>query len=133
MRRDEPLRVLYAEDNEDASQMMTILLGLSEIKVTPAKTVAEARQLAQTEQFDLYLPDTRFPDGDGLELRRSLREKIPHKPIIFYSGNAHQTDIQKGLKVGADAYLTNPNFDELASTILQLTKRGKISRQTEIF
>ncbi len=101
MKRDKPLRVLYAEDNADVSEMMTILLGLSEIQVTPAKTVAEARQPAQTEQFDVYLLDTRFPDGNGLELCRSLREKTSHKPIIFYSGNAYQTDVQKGLEVGA--------------------------------
>ncbi|CAN5145042.1 hypothetical protein BH20ACI1_BH20ACI1_09150 [soil metagenome] len=118
------LSVLYAEDNDDASEMMTIWLGLSEIKVTAAKTVAEAWQLAQTEQFDLYLLDTCFPDGDGLDLCRSLREKIPHKPIIFYSGNAYQTDVQKGLEVGANAYLTKPNFDELAATISRLTGRA---------
>ncbi|MGI9034736.1 MAG: response regulator transcription factor [Pyrinomonadaceae bacterium] len=112
------LRVLYAEDNEDASYMMTVLLGLSEIKIIAAKNVAEAWRLARAEHFDLYLLDSRFPDGDGFELCRRLREHAPPTPILFYSGDARETDKQKGLAAGADAYLVKPNSDEIVSTIL---------------
>lgn len=119
------LRVLYAEDNEDASEMMTVLLGLSEIETTPAKTIAEAWRLAQAKQFDLYLLDSRFPDGDGLDLCRRLHEYAPHTPILFYSGDARETDKQKGLAAGADAYLVKPNCDEIASTIFRFVGRGE--------
>lgn len=123
---NESVRVLYAEDNDDDSEMMTFLLGLSAIEITRGKTVAEAWQTAQTAYFDLYLLDSRFPDGDGLELCRRLHEYTPKTPIIFYSGFARETDKQNGLTAGANAYLVKPDFDNLASSILQLTGHGEI-------
>src|SRR5690349_15059451 len=114
MKITNPSRVLYAEDNEDECYMLSVLLEFVNIEVKCAKTVDEAWRLAKTEKFDLYLLDVhfpkgnglnvQFPNGDGLELCRSLREYAPHKPIIFYSGNAYEADKQKGLAAGATAY-----------------------------
>lgn len=125
MSKPEHRRVLYAEDNRDACQMLTVLLNFSAIEVIAAGTIAEAWQLAQTGDFDLYLLDSRFPDGDGLELCRSLKEYAPRTPIIIYSGHAHENDIQKGLSVGANAYLVKPYIYELTELILQTIKPSK--------
>lgn len=115
------LRILYAEDNEDAQEMMSQLLELSSITTTSAKTLAEAWQSAQAEKFDLYLLDSRFPDGDGLELCRRLHEYAPHTPILFYSGDARKLNKEKGLAAGANGYLVKPDFDNVISSIINLT------------
>ncbi|HVE55446.1 MAG TPA: response regulator [Pyrinomonadaceae bacterium] len=120
-------RVLYADDNEDSCLMVGVLLEISGIEITAARSVAEAWRLAQTEHFDLYLLDVRFPDGDGLELCRILREYDQHTPILFYSGNAYEADKQKGLAAGANAYLTKPYVNNLADTIKSAIR---ISRKT---
>lgn len=125
MKTSDYLRVLYADDNADDCLMINIMLEFSGIKVTAANTVAEAWRLAQAEQFDLYLLDSRFPDGDGLDLCRRLREHAPRAPIIFYTGNAYKTDVQKGLAAGADAYLVKPNSDKIVPAIFQLIGRGE--------
>ncbi|CAN5272587.1 hypothetical protein BH10ACI1_BH10ACI1_23490 [soil metagenome] len=119
MKRHDHLRVLYAEDNEDASEMMSVLLGFSEIKITIAKTITEAWRLAKAERFDLFLLDSDFPDGDGLELCRRLRRYASRTPIFFYSGRAYEADKKNGLAAGADEYLTKPNFANLAEKILR--------------
>ena len=123
------LRVLYADDHEDTCEMVTATLKFSDIEVTSAKTVAEAWRLAQTEYFDLYLLEIRFPDGDGLELCRRLRECAPHTPIIFYSGFAYEADKKSGLAAGANAYLAKPYTDELAEIIsrFRLSKKNSSS------
>ena len=115
-------RVLYAEYNEDACFMLSTILGFSGIELQPVHTLAEALRLAQTEDFDLYLLDTRFPEGSGFDLCRQLRQSNPQTPIIFYSGDAYEADKAKGLAAGAIAYFTKPNFADLAATILQNTK-----------
>ena len=120
MKTSNYFRVLYAEDNEDACFMLSTLFEFSNIEVLSAHSIAGAFQLAQAEHFDLYLLDTRFPEGSGLGLCRQLREFAPHTPIVFYSGDAYEIDKAKGLAVGADAYLTKPNTDALAATVLQL-------------
>jgi DNA-binding response OmpR family regulator len=124
MKLSKRLSVLYAEDNEDSSFMLMILLGLSDIDVLVARSVKEAFESAQNRHFDLYLLDNKFPDGSGLELCQQLRAIKPQTPIVFYSGAAYETDRQKGLEAGADAYLFKPEVGTVASTIFQLVIRN---------
>ncbi len=131
-------RILYAEDNEDSSTMMKVWLGLAGIEMVAAKTIAETWQLAQSGSFDLFLLDSDFPDGDGLELCRRLRRYVSRTPIFFYSGRAYETDRKNGLAAGADEYLTKPNFDNLAEKILRavelsLKKDDQINKQGQFF
>ena len=116
-------RVLYADDNEDSCLMLSTMLGFSSIETTSANTIGEALRLAQTEYFDLYLLDSRFPEGSGLDLCRKLREFNSSIPIVFYSGDARETDKAKGFTAGADAYLVKPDSDTVAATIFRLLKQ----------
>jgi CheY-like chemotaxis protein len=120
-------RVLYADDNEDACFMLSTLLGFSGIKTTSVATIGEALKIAQGEQFDLFLLDTRFPEGSGLDLCRKLREFNSRTPIVFYSGDAHEIDKAKGIAAGADAYLVKPNSEAVTATIFQLLKHSSKS------
>jgi DNA-binding response OmpR family regulator len=118
-------RVLYVETNKDSYFMISTMLGFSGIEVQPAHNIAEALQLAQTEHFDLYLLDTRFPEGSGFELCRKLRETVLQTPIIFYSGEAYTADKARGIFAGADAYLVKPDSDTIAATIFRLLKENR--------
>jgi CheY-like chemotaxis protein len=117
-------RVLYADDNEDSCLMLSTMLGFSNIETTSVNTIDEAFRLAQAEQFDLYLLDTRFPEGSGLDLCKQLRDSNPQTPIVFYSGDAGEPEKVKGLAAGADAYLVKPDSDTVAATIFRLLKQS---------
>jgi DNA-binding response OmpR family regulator len=121
------LSVLYAEDNEDSGVMLSILLGFSDIDVLLARSIEEAFQSAQNKHFDLYLLDGRFFDGSGFELCRQLREFNPQTPIVFYSGDAYESDRQKALTAGANAYLVKPDSDTVATTIFQLVRKTSVN------
>jgi CheY-like chemotaxis protein len=118
-------RVLYAEDDQDAREMVTTMFEFVNIEVSAVGTVAEAWHLAQTEDFDLYLLDCRFPEESGLDLCRLLREYARQTPIVFYSAAAFQSDLQDGLSAGANAYLTKPYLGNLNETILQIIELSK--------
>jgi CheY-like chemotaxis protein len=120
MKLNKRLSILYAEDNQDACHMLSTLLAFSDIDVSAARNSREAFEAAQRRHFDLYLLDSRFPDGCGFELCRQLREFKPQTPIVFYSGDAYETDRQKGLAAGANAYLVKPDVDKILPTIFQL-------------
>ncbi len=110
------LRVLCVDDDETC-ELLSMMLGISGIEVKSANTGADAWRLAQTEPFDLYLLETRLPDGNGFDLCRRLRRFAPRTPIIFYSCEAYPIDRQKGLAAGANDYLTKPYLADLAVTI----------------
>ena len=120
MNMNERLRVLYVEDNCDSFEMLRVLLGLSQIELECARSVAEALTVAGSERFDLYLLDTGLPDGSGRSLCRTLRAVDPEIPVLFYSGDAHPDDIRMGIAAGADGYIIKPHSDKLATTITQL-------------
>jgi DNA-binding response OmpR family regulator len=112
-------RILYAEDHKDSRDLVIMTCQMSGIEVVTAETIVEAWRLAQSEPFDLYLLDSRFPDGSGLELCRRLREYVPNAPILIYSGNAFETDKQNGIAAGATDYLTKPYMGDIAAVIKQ--------------
>lgn len=114
-------RILYVEDHEDTSEMMKILLEMSNYEVALARTAADSFYLAQSEQFDLYLLDAHLPDGSGLELSQQICEIAGHRPVLFISGDAYEADKLQGLTAGAIACLTKPiDLEELERTMQRL-------------
>ena len=120
MNDDQPLRILYVEDDHDSFEMLKVLLGISQIEVARASSIGDALTLAGAERFDLYLLDSRLPDGNGLSLCRTLRAVDPERPVLFYSGNAHSEQVAMAISAGADGYITKPHSDKLIETIIQL-------------
>ncbi len=121
MNYDERLRVLYVEDNCDSFEMLKVMLGMCQIDLDSTQSSGEALALVSSDdRFDLYLLDVGLPDSNGLSLCRTLRAIDPGTPVLFYSGNAHPEDMERGIEAGADGYIIKPNSEKLASTILQL-------------
>lgn len=119
--------VLFLEDDADTRELVKFSLEQAGISVIPAETVAEAWQIALAQDVDLYLLDGLIPHGDSIKLCRDLRMIEPEKPIVFYSGLAYKTDIEKGIEAGATAYLVKPYSGDLAEDILRY-----INKPTEV-
>ena len=118
---EQDCRILFVEDNKDARDMVCIILRRDGYKVTSVETVCEALQLAKNERFNLFLIDSRLPDGSGVELCQLIREFDSQTPIVFYSANAYEADIKKALGAGAQEYLVKPcNQEKLEETIDKL-------------
>lgn len=122
MERKTNLRVLYVEDDQDTLDMVEATLGFANIEVSPATSINSAWSRATTESFDLILLDGKVKDGATLGLCWKLHEFAPETPILFYSGLAHQIDIQNGLAAGAKDYLVKPYFGDLAGTVTRAVR-----------
>jgi CheY-like chemotaxis protein len=113
-------RILYVDDHEDTSFMLTHLLGQSDYEVVTAPGMRSALELIKEEKFDLYVLDKRLPDGSGLDLCRQLNEMTPDIPIIFYSGDAYELHRQEGLCAGAEAYVIKPDIEGLIDKVQEI-------------
>lgn len=120
MSNGEYIHVLYIDDDPDSVEMIRVLLGFSRIELDSASTADEALRLSGAGRFDLYILDSGLPDGNGLDLCRSLHAADPGTPVLFYSGRAHPSEIQKAIAAGAQGYITKPHSDKLAETIIRL-------------
>ena len=101
-------RILFIDDDEDTCEMMRVLLGIEGYEAVPASGVSEGLSLAKTDSFDLILLDWHFEDGTGIELCRMIRAFDGEIPIFFYTGGAHESELKKALKAGAQGYFIKP-------------------------
>ena len=112
--------ILCVDDHEDTSEMLKLLLSNEDYTVVTAITSADALQLAQTQEFDLYVLDKHLPDGSGLELCRNLAQVTPGVPCMFYTGDAYDIHRQQCFDAGADGYVAKPDIDGLISKVHDL-------------
>ena len=112
--------------------MVEILLRADEIGVVRAATIDDAWRYALDKTFDLYLLDAKVEDGHTLHLCRKLNKLSPETPILFYSGEAHKSEIQRCLAAGAVGYLVKPFFGNLAETVTNLIAKGPTRRHVDL-
>ena len=118
-------RLLLVDDDPDTCEVIRLLLEDSGYSVATAESIAAVIELLEADVFDFYILDYWLPDGMGVDLCRRLRALYPETPIIFHSGVARESEIQKATAAGADYYLIKPcEFDEMQSTIEKLLLQG---------
>jgi DNA-binding NtrC family response regulator len=86
--------------------------------VDTAASSAEALRKLEAEDFPLLITDVRMPEGDGLELMRSVRSSKPSTAVIVLTAFGNVPEAVQAMRGGACDYLTKPvSFDDLKSTI----------------
>jgi two-component system chemotaxis response regulator CheY len=82
------------------------------VKIVEAESGFEALRFLPRDEFDLVVTDINMPDINGLELVSFIRsnEKYAGIPLVIVSTEGSERDRDKGLGLGADAYLVKP-FD----------------------
>jgi DNA-binding response OmpR family regulator len=114
-------RILYAEDDADTRELVSVILQQQNCQVIATESYDEALRLARAEHFDLYLIDNWMPGISGVMLCERLREFDQHTPVLFFSGAAYETDRQRALASGAQGYLVKPaDTDELTAAVWRL-------------
>ena len=114
-------RILYAEDDADTRELVTIILKRQNCQVVATESHDEALRLARAENFDLYLIDNWLPGISGVRLCEQLREFDQSTPVLFYSAAAYETDIKRALSSGGQGYLVKPvDCDRLVAEIWRL-------------
>ena len=102
-------RVLIADDEPNIVTSLKFLMTKSGFETSVARDGDEA--LAEVERFqpDLVLLDVMMPKRDGFEVCQMLRAAGQTQiKIILLTAKGRETEVAKGLAVGADAYVTKP-------------------------
>ncbi len=100
------VEILIVEDDRQIANLIKVNLKDAGYKCTCAYDGIEAGDLVERQYFDLVLLDIMLPGISGYELFDYIREK--EIPVIFLTAKAQVKDIVKGLKMGAEDYLTKP-------------------------
>lgn len=104
------LNVLYIEDNEQNSYLVSFILKARGHNVTWAKDGESGLRAASAERPDLILLDIQLPVMDGYAVARALRlqEDLATTPIVAVTSYAMPGDREKALAAGCSGYIEKP-------------------------
>jgi len=110
-------RILIVEDLATMRSLLTTALEELDVpvKITEAASGFDALRFLPREEFDLVVTDINMPDIHGLELVSFVRSnaKCQEIPLIIVSTEGSDRDRDKGLALGADAYMVKPFEPEM--------------------
>lgn len=116
------LKILVVEDEKPISNLIAVNLKKAGYDCTCVFDGAEAADLLEKKYFDLILLDVMLPKIDGYELMKYIREL--DIPVIFLTAKSSVADRVKGLRLGADDYLTKPfEIIELLARVESVLRR----------
>ena len=117
--------ILLVEDEPGLIKTLTDRLQRDSFIVTSATDAPTAELLLRQQKFDLVLLDIMLPGGSGFDICTGMRRTDPVTPILMLTARDSVADRVRGLKLGADDYLTKPfEMSELLARINALLRRG---------
>ncbi len=126
------MKILLAEDDRDFGNILSQYISISGFDVTLARDGKEAWDLFGQVNPDLCVLDVMMPEMDGFTLGEKIKEAKAEIPVIFLTAKSLKEDIVRGLKIGADDYITKPFDPEvLILRINNILKRAYSSSNDE--
>ena len=116
-------RILVVDDSITSRTLLKNVLESYGYEVKTACDGLDALTLLQSETFDLVSSDVEMPKMDGFEPTAHLRadEQFSRLPVVLVTSLESVEDRQRGVDVGADAYIVKSSFDQ--SNLLEIIRK----------
>lgn len=119
-------RILVAEDNADAGEMMCLMLEVKGHDVRVAADGVQAVALAQTFNPQIAFLDIGMPRMDGYEAARRIRELLGDRVLLVaLTGWGQDEDKRRSRKAGFDHHLTKPPEPDLLDQLIEGCGRSR--------
>jgi DNA-binding response OmpR family regulator len=117
--------LLLVEDDIDLQKVLAQYLELSGFNVYTANHGKQGLKVFREQHVDLCILDVMMPVMDGFTLAEEIRKLDPAMPVVFLTAKNQKDDRLKGLKIGADDYITKPfEAEELVLRLNNILKRA---------
>lgn len=112
--RQSACRILVVDDSLNTREIEKDVLQAHGYQVTLAEDGQDGLRKALEADFDAVLTDVEMPHMDGFSLTARLRQEAKYRdtPIIIITSREKEEDKQRGVDVGADAYIVKGDFDQ---------------------
>ncbi len=118
-------RVLAVDDEPRYLEIIRFNLETAGFRVACAGSGEEALELVEADEPDLIVLDLMLPGIDGYEVCRRVRERSSC-PIIMLTARGAEEDKVRGLRLGADDYVTKPfSAQELLARVEAVLRRAR--------
>ena len=103
------MKILVVDDAPEIVEVISICLQLrwGHAVIISAGTGMRGYEMATSEDVDLVVLDVNLPDIDGFQVLEKIRQ-VSQVPVVMVTVKGKDTDIARGLELGADDYLVKP-------------------------
>jgi len=103
-------KILIVDDEPNIVMSLEYLFSKENFEVYIARDGSEAIEIAKLKIPDIILLDIMMPNVDGYQVLKFLKEKdnLKNIKVVFLSAKNKLSDIELGLKLGADKYISKP-------------------------
>lgn len=130
-------KLLLVEDDVNLGVVLKDFLELEGFSVIHSNDGRSGYSTFTRNKFDLAILDIMMPHVDGITLAQQIRSADKLTPIIFLTAKSMKEDIIKGLKSGADDYITKPfSTEELVlriNAVLRRVNGDKVTEENKVF
>jgi len=128
----QPIKILLVEDSSTIRTQLISIFTKNQYLVDVAVNGLEGYHKALQKQYECIISDIEMPIMNGWEMIEKIRNHDRNTPIIVLTTLQKESDKQRGLAIGANAYLSKVNFDqyELLQTIADITNNVKNLRNS---
>ncbi len=120
------MKILVVEDDPMLRDGLVDLLSGAGHQVDAVADGADGALQGREQSYDLVVLDLMLPRLDGIEVCRRLRTVRPLLPILMLTARGAEEDKVKGLRAGADDYVTKPfGAKELLARVEALERRAR--------
>ncbi|MEE8156675.1 MAG: sigma-54 dependent transcriptional regulator [Gammaproteobacteria bacterium] len=116
--------VLIIDDEPDICELLSITLKRMDLKTDTCGDLSSARNLLESNAYDLCLTDMKLPDGNGLDLVDWMQKHVPSIPVAVITAHGNVESAVKALKLGAFDFVSKPldlkDLRSIVSTALRL-------------
>ena len=116
-------KILLVDDEPNIIMSLEYTFKKNNFQVFIARDGQEALDIVKTDFPDVIILDVMMPMVDGYATLEQIRKdaNLSHTKVIFLSAKNKASDIEKGMALGADAYLTKPfSIKKVVDTVLEL-------------
>ncbi len=123
---------LIVDDEPDILELIEITLGRMKVDTDSAGNLAQARERLTTREYDLCLTDMRLPDGDGIDLVRTIVSEHPRTPVAMFTAHGNMDTAIEALKAGAFDFVSKPvDLKDLRDLVDQALRLGPPEEQDD--
>ncbi len=125
------VRVLIIDDDRELCRILTKVIRSENMEADCCFNGKDGLKKLQEEVYQLVILDVMMHDIDGFETLELLRKNY-ELPVLMLTARDDSRSKVRGLRAGADDYLTKPfNMDELIARVVSLTRRYTLFNHEE--
>jgi two-component system nitrogen regulation response regulator NtrX len=134
MRTARSRHILVQDDEPNIVESLRLILEGDGHRVTACQSAADFQAERRKARADLYVLDVRLPDGNGIEVLKSLRQVDDTTPVVMISGHGTIRDAVDATRSGAFDFLEKPLArDRVLLVIKNALESAELRRENQRF